>query len=352
VKNSQQSASVPTPSGGSAGNAADKRGGSVAIDDIRQGESLLSAYRTEIAIALAIALLLLAVGSQVPQTLSWGNFANITQAGAPLILMALGVLLVVITGGIDLSVGSVFSLTGMVAAQAMANGAGGVEAGFIGLSVGLVFGSINGFLVTVAGLVPFVVTLITFAIAGSLAFIVTNGRSMPINDPDFWLLNSGSLIPGIPNYILYCVVLLVALEFFLKKVVAGRWFYAVGSSATAAYLLGIPVKRTTFMAYVASSLLASFSGLLTISYILNAESTAGANLMLQAIAAVVIGGASLFGGTGTAIGAVLGALMITVIQNGVNLIGINSFWQGSVTGAAILIAVLIDRFSKSRRGAG
>lgn len=319
---------------------------------IRHRESLMSAYRTEIAIAVAIVLLALAVGSQVPQALSWGNFANITQAGAPLIIMSLGVLLVVITGGIDLSVGSVFSLTGMVTAQAMAYGFGGIEASLIGLCVGLVFGSINGFLVTIAGLAPFVVTLVTFAVAGSLSFIVTNGRSMPVNDPDFWLLNSGSLIPGMPNYILFCLVLVIAIELFLKKLVAGRWFYAVGSSSSAAYLLGIPVKRTTFFAYVASSLLASFSGLLTISYILNAESTAGSSLMLQAIAAVVIGGASLLGGTGTAVGAVLGALMITVIQNGVNLIGINSFWQGSVTGLAILIAVLIDRFSKSRRGAG
>lgn len=319
--------------------------------EIKGRESLLGAYRTEIAIALAIVLLALAVGSQVPQALTWGNFANITQAGAPLIIMSLGVLLVVVTGGIDLSVGSVFSLTGMVTAQAMANGFGGVSASLIGLGVGLLFGSINGFLVTIAGLAPFVVTLITFAVAGSLAFIVTNGRSMPIGDADFWLLNSGSLIPGVPNYILFCVILLIAIELFLKKMVAGRWFYAVGSSSTAAYLLGIPVTRTKFMAYVASSLLASFSGLLTISYILNAESTAGSSLMLQAIAAVVIGGASLLGGTGTAVGAVLGALMITVIQNGVNLIGINSFWQGSVTGVAILIAVLIDRFSKSRRGA-
>lgn len=316
---------------------------------IRQRESLLGTYRTEIAIALAIIVVALAVGSQVPQALSWGNFANITQAGAPLIIMSLGVLLVVITGGIDLSVGSVFSLTGMVTAQAMAQGFGGLGAACLGLSVGLIFGSINGFLVTIVGLAPFVVTLITFAVAGSLAFIVTNGRSMPIGDPDFWLLNSGSLIPGIPNYILFCIVLLIAIEFFLKKMVAGRWFYAVGSSSTAAYLLGIPVKRTKFMAYVASSLLASFSGLLTVSYILNAESTAGSSLMLQAIAAVVIGGASLLGGTGTAVGAVLGALMITVIQNGVNLIGINSFWQGSVTGLAILVAVLIDRFGKARR---
>ncbi|MBB4293195.1 ribose transport system permease protein [Rhizobium leguminosarum] len=319
---------------------------------IKNRDSLLSAYRTEIAIAVAMVILALAVGSQVPQALSWGNFSNITQAGAPLIIMSLGVLLVVITGGIDLSVGSVFSLTGMVTAQVMASGYGGITASLAGLAVGLLFGSINGFLVTVAGLAPFVVTLITFAVAGSLAFIVTNGRSMPIPDPDYWLLNAGSIVPGIPNYILFCVVLLVAIEIFLKKVVAGRWFYAVGSSAAAAYLLGIPVKRTKFFAYVASSLLSSFSGLLTISYILNAESTAGASLMLQAIAAVVIGGASLLGGTGTAVGAVLGALMITVIQNGVNLIGINSFWQGSVTGLAILIAVLIDRFGKARRSAG
>lgn len=121
---------------------------------IRHRESIIGSYRTEIAIAIAIIVLALAVGSQVPQALSWGNFANITQAGAPLIIMSLGVLLVVITGGIDLSVGSVFSLTGMVTAQAMAYGFDGLEASLIGLSVGLVFGSINGFLVTIAGLAP------------------------------------------------------------------------------------------------------------------------------------------------------------------------------------------------------
>lgn len=306
-------------------------------------------YRTEAAIAAAIVVLLLAVGMFVPAALSMGNLQNIVQAAAPLIIMSLGVLLVVVTGGIDLSVGSVFSLTGMVTALAMANGADGLTASAAGLAVGLGFGAINGLLVTVVGLAPFVVTLITYAVAGSLAFIVTNGRSMPIGAPDFWLLNSGEIVPGMPNHLLFCIVLMVALEYLLRKVVVGRWFYAVGSSAIAARLLGIPVLRIKFAAYVASGLLASFAGLLTVSYILNAEATAGASLMLQAIAAVVIGGASLFGGTGSAIGAVLGALMITCIQNGVNLIGVNSFWQGSVTGAAILLAVLIDRFSNKNR---
>ncbi|MER9020816.1 ABC transporter permease [Mesorhizobium sp. M0898] len=331
----------------------DATNGTATTNKLRTANSrvpaVLLSYRTEAAIAAAIVVLLLAVGMFVPAALSMGNVQNIIQAAAPLIIMSLGVLLVVITGGIDLSVGSVFSLTGMVTALAMANGADGLTASAAGLAVGLVFGSINGLLVTVVGLAPFVVTLITYAVAGSLAFIVTNGRSMPIGAPDFWLLNSGEIIPGIPNHLLFCIIVMIALEYVLRKVVLGRWFYAVGSSAIAARLLGIPVLRIKFAAYVASGLLASFAGLLTASYILNAEATAGASLMLQAIAAVVIGGASLFGGTGSAIGAVLGALMITCIQNGVNLIGVNSFWQGSVTGAAILLAVLIDRFSNKNR---
>lgn len=331
----------------------DVTNGNAAAKKIRttttRAPGLLLSYRTEAAIAAAIVALMLAVGMFVPAALSMGNMQNIIQAAAPLIIMSLGVFLVVLTGGIDLSVGSVFSLTGMVTALAMANGADGVTASIAGLAVGLVFGSLNGFLVTVVRLAPFVVTLITYAVAGSLAFIVTNGRSMPIGAPDFWLLNSGELIPSVPNHLLFCIILMVVLEYVLRKVVLGRWFYAVGSSAVAARLLGIPVLRIKLAAYVISGLLASFAGLLTVSYILNAEATAGSSLMLQAIAAVVIGGASRFGGTGSAIGAVLGALMITCIQNGVNLIGVNSFWQGSVTGAAILLAVLIDRFSNKNR---
>lgn len=310
---------------------------------------VLSSYRTEAAIAIAIVVLEVAVGLLVPSALSWGNIADIAQAAAPLVIMALGVLLVVITGGIDLSVGSVFSLTGMVTGLAMVNGYGAIASTVAGLCVGLVFGAVNGFLVTFVGLAPFVVTLITYAVAGSLAFIVTGGHSLPISDPNYYLLNGGTLVPGIPNYVLYCVVLLVAIEFLLKRVVAGRWIYAVGSSSGAARLLGVPVHAVRFSVYVVSGLLAAFASVLSVSYISNAEGTAGSPMMLQAIAAVVIGGASLFGGTGSAIGALLGALMITVIQNGVNLIGVNSFWQGSVTGLVILIAVLVDRVGKAKQ---
>lgn len=310
---------------------------------------ILSTYRTEIAIAIAIVVIEIAVGMVVPAALSMGNLANVTQAAAPLVIMSFGVLLVIITGGIDLSVGSVFSLTGMVTGLAMSHGYGAIVSSIAGLAVGFVIGSINGALVTFVGLAPFVVTLSTYAIAGSLSFIVTNGHSLPINDPNYWLLNSGTLIPGVINYMLWCALLLIAIEFCLRKVVAGRWLYAVGSSSSSARVIGIPVNRVRLSAYVISGLLASFSGIVSISYISNAEATAGSSLMLQAIAAVVIGGASLFGGTGSAIGALLGALMITIIQNGANLIGVNSFWQGTVTGVVILIAVLVDRVTKARR---
>ena len=324
-------------------------GGSVPMSRARGVAGLVSAYRTEAAIAVAIVVLEVAVGLLVPSALTWGNIADIAQAAAPLVIMSIGVLLVVITGGIDLSVGSVFSLTGMVTGLAMANGYGAVASTAAGLGVGFVFGAINGALVTFVGLAPYVVTLITYAVAGSLAFIVTEGHSLPISDPNYYLLNGGMLVPGVPNYVLYCIVLLVAVEFVLRRVVAGRWIYAVGSSSGAARLLGVPVHAVRFSVYVVSGLLAAFASVVSVSYISNAEGTAGSAMMLQAIAAVVIGGASLFGGTGSAIGALLGALMITVIQNGVNLIGINSFWQGSVTGLVILVAVLVDRVTKARR---
>lgn len=322
-------------------------------DEHRRGggalRRLLSTYRTEIAIAIAIVVIELAVGMIVPAALSGGNLANVSQAAAPLVIMAFGVLLVIITGGIDLSVGSVFSLTGMVTGLAMAHGHGAILSSCAGLAVGVAIGALNGALVTFVGLAPFVVTLSTYAIAGSLSFIVTDGHSLPISDPDYWLLNAGTLIPGVPNYVLWCVLLLVAIEYCLRKVVAGRWLYAIGSSSSSARVIGIPVNRVRLGAYVLSGLFASFASVISVSYISNAEATAGSSLMLQAIAAVVIGGASLFGGTGSAVGALLGALMITLIQNGANLIGVNSFWQGTVTGVVILIAVLVDRITKARR---
>jgi ribose transport system permease protein len=307
-----------------------------------------STYRSEFALGVAILLIAVVVSFWSPQVFSYGNIANVAQAAAPLVIMSLGVLLVIITSGIDLSVGSTFSLSGMVAGLAMLAGASWPIACLAGLSVGLAIGGINGVLVTFVGLAPFVVTLITYAVGASLAFVITDGHSIALLDPTFYLLNSGRLIPGISNYVLFCLAGTIVLELALRKLVLGRWVYAIGSNDKASRLLGIPVNGVRVGVYMIAGLLAAFSSMLSLSYISNSEATSGANMMLQAIAACVIGGASLFGGTGSAVGAALGAIMISVIQNGVNLIGINSFWQGSVTGLVILVAVLIDRLTKFR----
>jgi ribose transport system permease protein len=305
-------------------------------------------YRSELALAVAILLIEAVVSFWSPQVFSYGNIANVAQAAAPLVIMSLGVLLVIITSGIDLSVGSTFSLSGMVAGLAMLAGASWPVGCLAGLAVGLVVGAINGALVAFVGLAPFVVTLVTYAVGASLAFVITDGHSIALLDPTFYLLNSGQLIPGVTNYVLFCLIGAIAIEIGLRKLVLGRWVYAIGSNDKASRLLGIPVNGVRLGVYVIAGLLAAFSSMLSLSYISNAEATSGANMMLQAIAACVIGGASLFGGTGSAVGAALGAIMISVIQNGVNLIGINSFWQGSVTGLVILVAILIDRLTKIR----
>jgi len=325
-------------------------GQSIAAAAPRRGllRRVATTYRSELALAVAILLIEVVVSFWSPQVFSYGNIANVAQAAAPLVIMSLGVLLVIITSGIDLSVGSTFSLSGMVAGLAMLAGASWPVGCLAGLAVGLVVGAINGALVAFVGLAPFVVTLVTYAVGASLAFVITDGHSIALLDPTFYLLNSGQLIPGVTNYVLFCLIGAIAIEIGLRKLVLGRWVYAIGSNDKASRLLGIPVNGVRLGVYVIAGLLAAFSSTLSLSYISNAEATSGANMMLQAIAACVIGGASLFGGTGSAVGAALGAIMISVIQNGVNLIGINSFWQGSVTGLVILVAILIDRLTKIR----
>ena len=230
-----------------------------------------------------------------PQVFSYANIANVAQAAAPLVIMALGVLLVIITGGIDLSVGSTFSFSGMVAGLAMLHGAPWPVGCLVGLAVGLIIGAANGALVTYVGLAPFVVTLVTYAVGASLAFVITDGHSIALLNPTLYLLNSGHIIPGLSNFVLFCFVGVIVIEVGLRKVVLGRWVYAVGSNDRASRLLGIPVNGVRLGVYVIAGALAASASMLNLSYISNAEATSGANMMLQAIAACVIGGASLFG---------------------------------------------------------
>jgi ribose transport system permease protein len=236
----------------------------------------------------------------------------------------------------------------MVSGSMLRDGHGATVAVVMGLVTGIIAGLFNGVMISVFKLAPFVVTLVTLSVAASLAFIVTGGNSVSISDPTFPLIYSGEPL-GIPNAYLIAFGLVILVQLFLTFAVPGRWVYAVGSNAKAASLVGVPVRAATIAVYTFSGFCAALASVLTLAYLYNAEVTSGRGLELSAIAAVVIGGASLFGGRGTAIGAFLGTLIITAIQNVVNLLGINTFWQGTVTGVVILVAVLADRATTSAR---
>jgi ribose transport system permease protein len=299
---------------------------------------------TEVVLAGALVALFLASGLVRPAALSFQNLQNVAQAAIPLMILAVGELMVVITAGIDLSVGSVFSLSQMITASLIMQGQP-VPVGILGgLATGLIFGLFNGFCVAHLRLAPFVVTLVSLSVAASLAFIVTDGHSIPVRDAAIRDLYYGTSL-GLPNKFLIPILVVVAAQLVLSFSVFGRWIFAVGSNPEAAVLVGIPKKTVLIVAYAVSGLCAALASMLQVSYLYNAEVTSGRGLELSAIAAVVIGGASLFGGRGSAIGALIGALIITAIQNTVNLLGINTFWQGTVTGVVILIAVLFDRIS-------
>lgn len=304
---------------------------------------------TELVVAGALIALILMTSIYRPAALSAGNLENIVIAAIPLIILAVGQLMVIATAGIDLSVGSTFSLVGMVTATVIGHGHGVAISVVAGLATGATIGLFNGVCVAYLRLAPFVVTLVTLSVGASLAFIVTGGNSVPIQNQHLADVYYGHVL-GIPNYYLIPVVVVVVAQGVLSFLVFGRWIYAVGSNDKAAKLVGVPTRRVLTSAYLISGLCAALASVLMLAYLSNAEVTSGNGLELAAIAAVVIGGASLFGGRGSAIGALLGALIITAIQNTVNLLGINTFWQGTVTGAVILIAVLADRLTTAVRG--
>jgi ribose transport system permease protein len=309
---------------------------------------VLRRYRVEVVIAVAIVLIELLLGAFKSVALTNGNLTNIAQAAAPLIILAYAQLLVMVTGGIDLSVGSTFSLAGVATAAALPHH-GVVGAVLIGLGVGAATGCFNGFCVGVLGIAPFIATLITFSVNASLAFVVAGGNSKPVLSHTFVSIQQGH-IGTVANYVVYVIALLLLIEFVFLRLTFGRWLFAVGSNEEAARLLGVPSRTVKLAAYTLCGVLSAFAAILSIAYLQDAEVTAGNGLELEAIAAVVIGGASLSGGVGSAFGAFVGALLVTVIQNGVDLLGINSFYNGTVTGAVILVAVLLERVSRGSDG--
>ena len=277
------------------------------------------------------------------QFLTGSNLANLARQVAIFGIIAVGQLLVILTAGIDLSVGSVLGLAGCTTAELLFHGVP-VPVGILaGLLIGLVAGVVNGLLVAYAGLPPFIVTLGMLGIARGVVLVFTNANTIQPLPGSFGDIANGAIL-GIPNLLWIFVLIAVVVAFVLRRTIFGRYVYAIGSNAESARLAGVPVRVMLVSVYAISGLLAGVGGVLFTSRLSAGIPTAGTGYELNAIAACVIGGASLFGAKGGAFGAAAGALIVATLNNGGNLLAINSFYLQIIIGLLILVAVLFDQW--------
>jgi ribose transport system permease protein len=296
--------------------------------------------------ALIVVFIFLSIAS--PVFLSADNLFNIGAQTAVVAVIAIGMTLVIITAGIDLSVGSVAALSGVVGVMMMANLGLPVPLAVLGGAlVGALAGLVNGLLVSVAGLAPFIATLGMLTVARGLVYIVTNAQAI-FGAPDSFRLLGQGVIGPIPIPILVIVVVAVAGYIILSRTRLGRYAYAMGSNLEAARLSGIPIRRYLTSVYVISGALAGFGGMIAASRVNSGQPNFGIGLELDVIAAAVIGGASLFGGQGTVLGTLIGAFLIALIRNGAVLLDISTFYQQVIIGVVIWLAVFWDQYRRRR----
>lgn len=287
-----------------------------------------------------------------------GNGMTVALQVTSIAYLGIGATCVIITGGIDLSVGAILALAGVVAALAVKAGVPVPLAMLAGLLVGALCGLINGLCVTVLKLPPFIATLGMMLVARGVALQITDAKAIGGLGESFAELGNGSLwrvvnigpdgfpdvvFVGIPYPVLLMVALAVAVSILLNRATLGRHLYAVGSNMEAARLSGVNVQRVTLFAYVFSGLLAGLSGCVLMSRLVTAQPSEGLMYELDAIAAAVIGGTSLSGGVGTISGTVIGAFVIGILRNGLNMAGVSAFTQQILIGLVILLTVWIDQ---------
>jgi ribose transport system permease protein len=285
-----------------------------------------------------------------PYFLTVGNLSSVARQSAVITIIALGMTLVMISGGIDLSVGSVMAFAGICGTTMLA-AHWPLAAALAGATVaGMLWGLANSLLITLLRVSPFIATLGTMGAARGLTLVITNGMPV-VNLPDsFGWLGDGNILRVVPVPLAILIALAFLTGFILKYTRLGRYAYAIGSNAEAARYAGIPIRLYLVAIYVFAGALTGFAGMIESSRLMTGQPTAGQGYELSVIAAVVIGGASLSGGEGTISGAVAGAFLMGLISNGSNLLGVSPFWQQVLIGGVIVLAVAVDQIRKRRHG--
>jgi ribose transport system permease protein len=323
-------------------------------------------------VALALMVLLVVMHFASPYFFTEGNMQNVANNFSFIAIATLGVTFVIITGGIDLSVGSMMCFSAMITSMVMTElstpGFPGASLfvhlaadgkavlanvpGLIllvsvlaGLGVALIVGLLNGFCIAVLGLSPFVTTLGMLSIVRGLCYVVSNGRGSFPGGPDadnFYALTSGNVL-GVPVPFIYLVILAVVMAIVLHHTTFGRHVFALGGNEKAAELTGISVVRVKIKVYVICALAAGLQGIIISGWLGSAPANMATSYELTVIAAAVIGGANLAGGSGGPLGAIIGCVLLEVIRNGLVLAQVNSYWQQALVGVIIILAVLVDR---------
>ena len=283
-----------------------------------------------------------------PHFLTVSNLLNVAQQTAINAIIAVGMTFVIITAGIDLSVGSIMALSGVVLASALHNGIPLPAALLSALGTGLLCGLLNGLLITLGGLPPFISTLGMMSVARGAALMYTQGRPISGFADNYRHLATGEFL-RIPSPILIMLSVYLLAHFALARTKLGRYSYAIGGNEQAALLSGVNVRFYKTIVYGLSGMLSGLAAIILTARLDSAQPIAGIMYELDAIAAAVIGGTSLMGGEGTVVGTLIGALIMGVLRNGLNLLGVSSFLQQIVIGSAIIIAVLIDMILKRQR---
>ncbi|ARF68867.1 ribose ABC transporter permease [Paenibacillus larvae subsp. pulvifaciens] len=293
---------------------------------------------------LGLIILIIIVSVLNPSFLEPLNILNLLRQVSINALIAFGMTFVILTGGIDLSVGSILALSSAFVANMLVSGFEPILAIIIGCFLGGMMGMINGLMITQGKMAPFIATLATMTIFRGLTLVYTDGNPITgLGDSmTFQLLGRGYQF-GIPVPAITMIITFAVLWVILHKTSFGRKTYAIGGNEKAAIVSGIKVSRFKIMIYSLAGLLSALAGAILTSRLNSAQPTAGTSYELDAIAAVVLGGTSLSGGRGRIVGTLIGALIIGTLNNGLNLLGVSSFYQMVVKGIVILIAVLIDR---------
>ena len=318
--------------------------------------SALAAPRRAARIQLVLSLTLLglllalwiALSISTANFLTENNLTNLMRQGAMIAIIAVGQTFVIITAGIDLSVGAVVGFTSVVTAWLMVHGVPILPAIALTLIVGAAIGAFHGFGITTLGLPPFIMTLATLTALRGIGLLVTNGATISGLPDSFTGFSRGTFL-GVPD--LFWMVILVAMPAYvlLQHSRWGRYLYAIGSNREAARLSGVNVRAMIYLAYMVSGTLASFVGVLLAARIGIGNATQGQGWELQAIASSVIGGTSLFGAVGSVQGPLLGSFILTTINNGANLLNVNRFWQDVITGGLIIVIVYFDQLRSRKR---